>query len=189
MAEIKQWLEDIFTKVKRSEFVHETDNINAPGTQINYDRALVRNLKADRQHLVAIFTKMITHANNKNLAKLQTAIADFLALFNSHALTEYTKLYIFLVHAYKNDPKNHQIIMKFRYEMQNIGKAVRIFCTDWTQPGLSTQDLSHFLEEANGIGAVLTQRIKVEEEQLYQIYDKAPNMLHENKRVHLETSY
>lgn len=150
--------------------------IYAPGTQILYDVNLVSKLKADHLQLVAVYSAIMSAISNYEFEKLREQVELFLALFNAHALAEYTKLYVFLDYTYRSDKENHELIMRFRREMNEIGKGVRGFAHFWRENGINDANLAEFKKQAQKIGAVLTKRIEVEESQLYEIYDKAPSL-------------
>lgn len=153
-----------------------TPVLYAPGTKIVYDAGLVAKLKADHAQLVQVYTDIMKYIEQRNYDKLQGLLAVFLALFNAHALTEYTKLYVFLDYSFRTDQKTHELIMRFRREMNEIGKAVRHFAHHWRKSGIDDNSLPVFRREVEQIGGVLTKRIEVEENQLYEIYNKAPAM-------------
>jgi hypothetical protein len=154
----------------------EKDVIYAPGTKITYDRTLVPRLKQDHAQLLKIFTLMLNDAKAANYQKLKLHLGAFQKLFNAHALSEYTKLYIFLDYAFKQDEANNELIREFKREMNEIGRAVRAFYVNWIEADISDRNVKDFLTQAEGMGKVLVRRIKTEEERLYEIYDMAPSM-------------
>jgi len=149
--------------------------IYAPGTQIIFDYGLVTKLKRDHVQLVEVYLDILKNIEQRNYEKLQGLLAMFLALFNAHALTEYTKLYVFLDYSFRSDPDNHDVIMRFRREMNEIGKSVRQFAHHWRSNGINATNLSDFKNQVEQIGGVLSKRIEVEESQLYEIYNTAPS--------------
>jgi hypothetical protein len=149
--------------------------IYAPGTEIVFDAGLVDKLKRDHAQLVEVYTDIVNNIELRNYNKLQGLLAVFLALFNAHALTEYTKLYVFLDYSFRSDQVNHDVIMRFRREMNDIGKSVRQFAYYWRDNGIDDTSLHVFKRQVQQIGEVLTQRIQIEEEQLYEIYNTAPS--------------
>ena len=153
----------------------KTPIIYAPGTEIVYDTGLVAKLKRDHVQLVEVYTDIVDYIDQRNYGKLQSALTMFLALFNAHALTEYTKLYVFLDYSFRSDRENHDLIMRFRREMNEIGKSVRHFAHYWRDNGIDDVSLHLFKRQVQQIGEVLTKRIEVEEKQLYEIYNKAPS--------------
>ena len=168
-----------YIPLKTAQEVTGDQKMYAPGTRIMYDRQLVSKLKQDHAGLLKIFTDIVQATSNKDIARIKKHMTAFLALFNEHALSEYTKLYIFLDYAYRSFKENHDLIMAFRREMNDIGREVRKFYFHWMDgDNLNSASLPAFLAQAEEIGKVLIKRIKVEEERLYEIYDMAPGLLY-----------
>jgi hypothetical protein len=176
---IKSRRDPFYLPLKTETDVLDEQKMYAPGTRIMYDTQLVPRLKQDHVGLLKIFTDMVQATSNKDITRIKKHMAAFLALFNEHALSEYTKLYIFLDYAYRPFKDNHDLIMTFRREMNEIGREVRKFYYHWMDGGnLNIANLPVFLDQAEKIGKVLVKRIKVEEERLYEIYDMAPGLLY-----------
>lgn len=176
------WLSQIFDAVKsrqrQTEVGPETvNNIYPPGINIMYDTGLVSRLKSDHTQLLKLYGALMDAALKKDIPKINRYMASFLALFNSHVLTEYTKLYIFLDYAFRGDVDTHRIIMKFRREMNDIGREVRRFYHRWMDAEMVSEDLEAFIYEAKQIGDFLARRVKTEEDHLYKIYDTAPSLM------------
>lgn len=153
----------------------ETSQLLAPGTQIVYDPRLVEKLKDDHAQLVKVYVRIMQVVASQDLSKLPGLLDGFLALFNAHALTEYIKLYVFLDYTFRRDPEKHATIMQFRQEMNEIGKTVRKFAHLWRRSGVTHTSLAAFESQIEQIGVVLIKRIEVEEGQLYEIYNEAPD--------------
>ena len=165
--------------LKSDSFLHvgkkQQAPLYAPGTEIVFDTGLVAKLKRDHAQLVEVYTDIVKYIEQRNYDKLQGLLAVFLGLFNAHALTEYTKLYVFLDYSFRSDKENHDLIMRFRREMNEIGKSVRQFAHHWRDNGIDDSNLHLFKRQVQQIGEVLTKRIEVEENQLYEIYNTAPS--------------
>jgi hypothetical protein len=151
-----------------------TPTIYAPGTKILYDPGLVDRLKKDHSHLVSVFTDIVSSIERRDYNKLMALNEVFLALFNAHALLEYTKLYVFLDYSCRADNKSHDLVLRFRREMNEIGKNVRGFCHYWRENTIGDASLNDFKDQVQQIGQVLTKRIETEEGQLYEMYKEAP---------------
>lgn len=155
----------------------ETSQLRAPGTDILYDPNLITKLIKDHRQLVSVYSDLNKSADKALYDKTHALLDVFLALFNEHALAEYTKLYVFLDYSLRPYPEEHEQVMKFRREMQEIGRVVRLFVHNWKNKGIDAGNLSEFSSELRDIGNVLSKRISVEEKQLYQLYADAPNLL------------
>ena len=163
----------------------DSSQLLAPGTKILYDPNLIPQLVHDHGQLVAVYSTINKAIEKKLYHKIHGLLDTFLALFNKHALTEYTKLYVFLDYSLRPYSEQHQEIMRFRKEMQEIGKVVRQFVHEWKRVDINADKLSEFSSELQDIGSVLSKRITVEEKQLYQVYADAPKLLNaENTLTH-----
>ena len=161
-------------------FLHKKPSrqeIYAPGTKIIYDPKLVARLKKDHGHLVNVFTDIVSGIERRDYNKLKALNEVFLALFNAHALLEYTKLYVFLDYSFRSDKENHDLILRFRREMNEIGKTVRSFSHHWRDTGINDANLHDFKRQVQQIGEVLIKRIETEEQQLYEIYNNAHSLV------------
>jgi len=157
----------------------------APGTNILYDPRLVAKLIRDHSQLVSVYTDIIKSLEKGLYSKINLQLDLFLVLFNDHALTEYTKLYVFLDYSLRPYAEEHALVMKFRKEMQEIGKVVRLFVHNWKNTEIDESNALVFSSELQKIGGVLSKRISVEEKQLYKIYEDAPDLLNATQLVAL----
>lgn len=161
----------------------DLSQLQAPGTKILYDTGLIAKLVNDHKQLLSVYIDIDKAIERKLYAKIRGLLDVFLALFNEHALAEYTKLYVFLDYALRPFPDKHEQVMISRKEMQEIGKALRLFVHSWKSRGIDASNLLSFAAGLHEIGTVLNKRVDVEEKQLYQIYADAPNLLKTNDRV------
>lgn len=161
----------------------ELSQLRAPGTKILYDPNLIDKLVKDHSQLVSVYTDLNKAIEKELYGKMQGLLTIFLALFNEHALAEYTKLYVFLDYSLRPYPSEHKQVMSFRKEMQEIGKVVRLFVHNWKNTGVDASNISMFSDQLQEIGKVLSKRISVEEKQLYQIYADAPKLLNKESRL------
>jgi len=180
MASLIQRLKNIWPSKRQIHQVNQISRstaISAPGTQILYDPALVPRLKQDHAQLIRIFNSLTVAIKLQKYAEASDLLDSFKALFNAHALTEYTKLYIFLDYAFRSDPTHHELIIQFRKEMHDIGRAVRAFYIKWSSQSPDKMSSTIFKTEIEIIGNILIERIETEESRLYEIYEMAPNIL------------
>jgi regulator of sigma D len=152
-----------------------TPVIYAPGTQIIFDPNLVARLKKDHSHLLDVFRKIVGGTERRDYEKIRALNEVFLSLFNAHALLEYTKLYVFLDYSFRSEKNHHDVILRFRREMNEIGRNVRGFCHYWRENAVVDSNLQEYKSQLNQIGEVLTKRIDTEEQELYAMYDMAPS--------------
>jgi regulator of sigma D len=144
---------------------------SAYGTLLHYDPNLVPSLIADHQKLVGIFGEVGNALKQKNSVLLKENLAIFSDTLREHLSAENIKFYAYLQHSLENDVENAIIMLDFRKEMQQIGKAVADFLhkyegTEFWVDGV-WQD---FENDVRQIGEVLVKRIQTEEKVLYALY-------------------
>lgn len=150
--------------------VEEAGARTAPGTRIHFNPELIPRLTADHQRLLQGFTSIREAALGGDLATAALRLETFRNDLQGHLLTENIRFYVYLEHALAEDPENHALMRGFRHEMDDIGKAVVAFLGRYRtlaeDPGLA----EGFASDLDGIGAVLVERIRREEETLYPLY-------------------
>lgn len=147
------------------------ERLDAPGTHLRYDAALVPNLIADHHALLGIFGEIGQATQQKNVHKVQEKLGEFGDALRGHLLKENIRFYVYLTHCLQNDAENSALIHDLRKEMMHIGKAVAAFLHKYTAEGEWSGGMwQGFQEEVGNIGKVLVKRIKTEEEMLYPLY-------------------
>ena len=142
----------------------------APGTAIHFHPELVGKLQQDHQALLRLYTQTQTAARRGDVVQAAAHLEEFRILLQSHLLTENVRLYVYLEHALAKDASSHQLIRSFRHEMDDIGKVVVKFLTDYRDLARHPELAQQFSEALDGIGKVLAERIRREEETLYPLY-------------------
>lgn len=142
----------------------------APGTAIRFHPELVGKLKHDHQDLLRLYTLTQAAARRGDVVTAARHLDEFRVLLQSHLLTENVRLYVYLEHALAKDASSHQLIRGFRHEMDDIGKAVVGFLTDYRDLAHHPEFAQQFSEALEGIGKVLAERIRREEDTLYPLY-------------------
>ncbi|MDH5327349.1 MAG: hypothetical protein OEZ68_11775 [Gammaproteobacteria bacterium] len=151
--------------------------ILAPGTEIIYDVNLIKQLTAEHDSMLATLHKVVNAIDSGDYKKMRKKLKFFLSIFNDHTLKEYSKLYVFLDYIYRGERENHRIVMYFRQEMNEIGKTVRTYANYWVDRGVDHLTIEDFNYQTKYISDLLTTRIEAEEEQLYELYNKAPSRI------------
>ena len=156
---------------KKEKQVSTPDMSAAPASKgITYDDQLIGQFHAEHQALLKLFTLIKDSAERQDFAKVQKHLKKFTSVLRGHLLTENVKLYVYLSRSLANDPANKDIMMNFRQEMMQIGRAVNQFVTRYEQDNWNAEMKAHFLDELLGIGEVLVRRIEQEESVLYPLY-------------------
>lgn len=170
------FIKDFFTKRPKAEqqpmSPPQTKPSVAPRKKgIQYDPALVDNLKNDHTHLVTLFGQIWElgyQANNPR--KLASLVSQFKRDFQAHLLKENVKFYVYLEQNLSNDVTSMELVRDFRNEMNDIAHAVVKFCKRYSQPIKMQVLQKHFPEEYQQVGEVLTHRVSLEENELYTLY-------------------
>jgi len=142
----------------------------APSEGISYDENLISTFEAEHQALLRLFVEIKEAAESNNFPIVKERLKKFTSILRGHLLTENVKLYVYLSRELAHDVENKEIIMAFRREMMQIGKAVNQFVTLYDKPIWSREMETTFLPELLAIGEVLVQRIEREESTLYPLY-------------------
>jgi hypothetical protein len=85
-------------------------------------------------------------------------------------LTENVKLYCYLEQNLARRPSALRTIREFRREMNVVARGVVNFARKHQQGGVSNASLGSFLVELREVGALLGQRVRREEQELYTLY-------------------
>lgn len=156
-----------FKKKKREQSVEPEDEASAG---IRYNPELVGRLKSDHQELLVIYRAIETHFARGDLAGTVARLNDFRYLLQDHLLTENVRFYLYLGQQFAHDQTNAELIRGFRQEMDAIGRVVLKFLDRYETMVEDPKIAASFLEELGQIGAVLSHRIKKEEQTLYPLY-------------------
>lgn len=142
----------------------------APGTAIRYHPELVGQLLHDHQALLRLYTLTLAAARRGDVTQAADHLEEFRILLQGHLLTENVRLYVYMEHALANDASSHQLIRSFRHEMDGIGRAVVDFLSAYRDLAQHPELAPQFVEALEGIGKVLAERIRREEQTLYPLY-------------------
>lgn len=162
----------MFGLFKRREKQATAEVKTEPGLSqgISYDPGLIDQFHAEHQALLSLFGTIKTAAEKQDFKTVQKNLKKFTSILRGHLLTENVKLYVYLSKELTNDDESREIIMTFRREMMQIGKAVNQFVTRYDKPDWSAEMEVSFLDELLSIGDVLVHRIEQEESTLYPLY-------------------
>ncbi|HXE40374.1 MAG TPA: hemerythrin domain-containing protein [Azonexus sp.] len=142
----------------------------APGTHIAYHPQLVGELVQEHGNLLACFNAIAQAFDGGDLAATCRELERFRGNLLAHLLKENVRFYIYLEHALAGDTTSHALVHQFRHEMDDIGKAVLAFLGKYAELAKNPALAESFRGELGGIGEVLIQRIRNEEDNLYPLY-------------------
>lgn len=142
----------------------------APGTEIRYSPTLIEELKGDHQHLFAAYMSIKSSFDKGDLEAVSRQLNDFRFDLHNHLLTENVRLYIYLSSMMSHDAAKAEMVRGFRQEMENIGKTALRLLKKYEAISIDTALAGPFAEDFAAIGAILTERVKKEENVLYPLY-------------------
>ena len=180
--------EKIKTNKIENTFYALTDNehIKKGENNIHFSEDLIELLEKQHQMLFKLYGKISKdvkeglNGNEISFKLAQKNLSNFLQLLRQHVVIENLRLYGFLK---KEDPSND--VEKLQIEMRNIQRAVFKFSEGYKSLGINKNNAIDFLEKWEGqqgntpeaqltqqecIGAILTERVTLEEEGLYATY-------------------
>lgn len=142
----------------------------APGTHIAYHPQLVAELVQEHRQLLADFNAVAQAFERGDLTATCRELEHFRGSLLAHLLKENVRFYIYLEHALAGDAASHALVHQFRHEMDGIGKTVLAFLGKYAELAANPALAASFTGELGGIGEVLIQRIRNEEDTLYPLY-------------------
>jgi len=137
---------------------------------VGYHPNLVENLKSDHQALFTIYGAMVALVNQGKYAELTPKLQEFKMALQAHVLVENVQFYVYLQNKLQDDPMNLEFIKDVRKEMNGIARAVVNFSKKYETIEFTNEVKQTFSDDLNEIGTVLTQRVEMEESQLYTLY-------------------
>lgn len=138
---------------------------------ISHHPSLVSNLKADHQHLLTLYTEMLTEVQGMKFDTLPENLRRFKIDFAAHLNIENTKFYGYLEQKLKENTEEFKEMRSFRRNMRGIEREVIKFIDHWANSKVDISNYQQFIDEATAIAGALVSRIESEEKQLYPIYD------------------
>jgi regulator of sigma D len=139
---------------------------------IRFRPELVEKLINEHREIVIIYREMKDLFDTKDYGRIGTKVNEFKRKLQSHVIVENVQFYTYLENKLRNDPTNLEFIREVRKEMNGIAHAVVQFSRKYENVGFSDQIVEEFAEDLEEIGDVLTQRVEMEESQLYSLYEQ-----------------
>lgn len=140
------------------------------GGGIPYDGGLVEKLKDDHQELVRIFTAIKTAAQEGHYSQIPLLLSNLKLAFQTHIMLENVKFYVYVQQHFAEDTDTAVFIGDVRKEMDDIARTVVKFVKTYSSTRLGRDTAAEFNAELEQIGAVLLQRVQLEENRLYALY-------------------
>ncbi len=139
---------------------------------IRFRPELVEKLINEHREIVVIYREMKDLFDTKDYVRIGIKVNEFKRKLQAHVIVENVQFYTYLDNKLRNDPTNLEFIRDVRKEMNGIAHAVVQFARKYEKAGFSDQIIEEFAKDLEEIGDVLTQRVEMEESQLYSLYEQ-----------------
>jgi len=140
-------------------------------TSIKFRPELVENLTHDHQSIVTLYSDMFELLGKHKYIQLSEKITEFKRALQAHVIVENVQFYTYLEVKLSDDSTNLEFIQDVRKEMNGIARAVVQFSKKYEKAHFTDGLKDEFISDLEGIGKVLTQRVAMEESQLYTLYE------------------
>ena len=141
-------------------------------TTIKFRPELVSKLINDHHAIFALYNDLLGLANNQEYSHVGEKVHEFKSMLQAHVIVENVQFYTYLETTLSDDPTNLEFIKDVRKEMNDIAHAVIKFSKKYQDAHFNTRLKQEFSDDLENIGAVLTQRVSMEESQLYTLYEE-----------------
>ena len=135
--------------------------------QEDKNKNLISLLIKDHQKLFELYTELHKSLESKNFEEIRLSIKHFVNAYHQHILLEDTKLYVALEEKYKDKKTILETIKVIEKDMNEITRSIKFFEKKYIS--LTPDKLNSCIEELNYIGEVLTRRVELEENRLYNL--------------------
>jgi len=149
----------------------EYDSHRASGTQLSYRPNLISQLKEEHRRLLVTFGWVKTAFANKDLASVDKHLSTLRREVLAHLVSENLHLYVYLERGLKQkNQAGFELLHKFRPEMDTIGSTVQTLLTKYQNISTQPHLVASFGKDLEIIESILVERIQLEEETLYPLY-------------------
>ncbi len=154
---------------QKQETIIETMDSNNP---IRFRPELVEKLIKDHREIVVIYREINELFDKRDYGQIGVKVNEFKRKLQGHVIVENVQFYTYLENKLRNDSTNLEFIRDVRKGMNGIARAVVQFARKYEKVGFSDQVIEEFAKDLAEIGDVLTQRVEMEESQLYSLYEQ-----------------
>ncbi len=150
---------------------------------VPFDPKLIEQFNGDHRKLVSIAMeiKEQINENNNNKQLIRSLLKTLKVELFHHFAQEEKTLYKYLLILYKNDIDNKELVEEFNSSMHEIQSAVEDFMETYTDRFVVYD--AQFAKDFNGIVEALANRIDVEENHLYSLYNKRIKTIDEKEII------
>lgn len=138
---------------------------------MKYDPNLIDKFKNDHKEIVGLYTSVDLAARQGNFDMALSLLQEFHKAIAKHVALEKIKFYIYVEFIFSQKKKDLSSLKKIRIDMENISSEVSKFSKKYILEGLTQlSSQNQFIKDFEEIGVILTQRVKMEEKDLYPLY-------------------
>jgi regulator of sigma D len=142
-------------------------------SSIRFRPDLVEKLTSGHRSIVIIYQEINTLFQKGDYLQMRIKLNEFKRVLQGHVIVENVQFYTYLENKLQNDATNLEFIRDVRKEMNGIAHAVVQFTKKYDKASFSDEEVKEsFLQDIKEIGKVLTQRVEMEETQLYTLYEE-----------------
>jgi NAD+--asparagine ADP-ribosyltransferase len=131
------------------------------------NKALISLLIKDHRKLFELYAELHKTLESENFEDIRLAMQHFINAYHQHILLEDTKLYVALEEKYKGKKTILDTIKVIEKDMNEITRSINFFERKYMS--LTPDKLNSCIEELNHIGEILSQRVELEENRLYNL--------------------
>ncbi|MFA5628214.1 MAG: hemerythrin domain-containing protein [Thiohalomonadaceae bacterium] len=146
----------------------------APGTEIRYHPELINELMADHKSMLTLQEQIKTTFARQDYASVTVKLTDFQGYLHDHLLKENVRLYAYLEACFLNDHAKHELIRRFRREMDGIAKTALNFLKKYSTMAGNPALNATFTKDFDDVWQLFETRLQREELILYPLYMPPP---------------
>lgn len=154
--------------ITSSENSTSEEKIYLKGTKISWHQNLIDEFIDEHKQLITLFTAVSNAYDQKDFISVQQYLKEFKRALIAHILKENILLYVYLKYFYAEDSVNKELAKSMQKEMSAIGSVAFTFIQNATEADAEPDDT--FKKELDAIGMQLIERIRIEENSLYNLY-------------------
>ncbi len=140
---------------------------------IRFRADLVEKLTSEHRAIVVLYQEINTLFQKGDYLQMRTKLNEFKRMLQGHVIVENVQFYTYLENKLQDDATNLEFIRDVRKEMNGIAHAVVQFTKKYDKASFSDDEIKQsFMQDIEEIGNVLTQRVEMEETQLYTLYEE-----------------
>lgn len=154
---------------ERPAWTQGSANTSTP-VHTDYDPALIKHLKSDHALLQDSMGRLEDHAQHRQFAKIPGTLARFRNDLQRHIEEENLHFYAYVANALREDPLVTERLDRTSARMAGIARLVNLFARHYTDEPVTQSNRDAFIRDLDVIASLLGDRIELEENTLYALY-------------------